>query len=155
MPEYLISPCTKDAACSFVIISNPDMRRQFNHHKYGVITEMNILGLAGCQAAYKHGDEWLQELLSYLKSNRDLMENFIKEEMPEIKHNHMEATYLAWLDVSGLNLPDPQKFFEKAGVGLHEGKSFGNADFLRLNFGCPQSVLQQGLERMRKALRNR
>ena len=73
--------------------------------------------------------------------------------MPAIKLQPMQATYLAWLDVRALDLDNPVKFFEDAGVGLSNGLDFGAPGFLRLNFGCPRDRLQEGLERMVQALR--
>jgi cystathionine beta-lyase len=66
-----------------------------------------------------------------------------------------EATYLAWIDARGLEVPDPAAFFEKAGVGLSDGKDFGAEGYLRLNFGCRRLLLQEALERMRQALAHR
>jgi cystathionine beta-lyase len=63
-----------------------------------------------------------------------------------------EATYLAWIDARDSGIDDPAGFFEQAGVGLSDGREFGAPGFVRLNFGCPRSLLEQGLERMRKAL---
>ena len=65
----------------------------------------------------------------------------------------MSATYLAWLDVRALGLEDPCAFFEHAGVGLSNGAAFGTPGFLRLNLGCPRSTLEEGLERMSRAIR--
>ena len=64
----------------------------------------------------------------------------------------MQATYLAWLKVDALNLTNPSKFFEDHGVGLSDGRTFGDAHYLRLNFGCPQSRLIEALEKMQQAL---
>jgi cystathionine beta-lyase len=64
----------------------------------------------------------------------------------------VEATYLAWLDARETGLEDPVQFFEKAGVGLFHGKHFGSPGFLRLNFGCPRSILSEALLKMRRAV---
>jgi len=68
---------------------------------------------------------------------------------------HVEATYLAWIDTQASGIQDPVPFFEKAGVGLSDGKAFGDARFLRLNFGCPRKTLATALQRMAAALTNR
>jgi cystathionine beta-lyase len=78
--------------------------------------------------------------------------SFIGEKIPAIRLAPMEATYLAWLDVRGLNVDHPHQFFEAAGVGLSNGVDFGAPGFLRLNFGCPRSRLRIALERMARAL---
>jgi cystathionine beta-lyase len=64
----------------------------------------------------------------------------------------VEATYLAWIDVSRLNLSHPARWFEKAGIGLSDGRDFDGEGYLRLNFGCSQSLLTKGLDRMAKAI---
>jgi cystathionine beta-lyase len=63
-----------------------------------------------------------------------------------------EATYLAWIDASSLKLSSPHKFFEEAGVGLSDGADFGDAQSVRLNFGCPRSRLEEAVRRMRHAV---
>ena len=66
--------------------------------------------------------------------------------------NHVEATYLAWIDTEKSQIKNPAVFFEKAGVGLSSGTYFGAEGFLRLNFGCPVSQLEKALDRMEAAL---
>jgi cystathionine beta-lyase len=87
----------------------------------------------------------------YLRANRD----YLLAEFATVKGIRMlplESTFLAWLDVSELNLEDPAAFFEAAGVGLSPGKGFNDANFLRLNFGCARSVLEQAIGRIKSAL---
>jgi cystathionine beta-lyase len=64
---------------------------------------------------------------------------------------HVEATYLAWLDVRGLGLADPARACLEAGVALSDGGSFDGPGYLRFNFACPRSTLQEGLERLQTA----
>lgn len=142
-------------ACAFAVIPNEALRAQFKRTARGIITEINAFGYAGCAAAYKHGEPWRRELITYLRANRDLVYDFVRDHLPGITMLPMAATYLAWLDVRALNLETPAKFFEDAGVGLSNGIDFGAPGFLRLNFGCPRSVLQEGLDRMARALANR
>lgn len=75
---------------------------------------------------------------------------FIREHLPKIQLLPMEATYLAWLDVRQLGLIDPAGHFENHGIGLSDGVPFGFAGWLRLNFGCPASVLEEGLKRLKR-----
>jgi cystathionine beta-lyase len=72
--------------------------------------------------------------------------------MPEIKMWHLEATYLAWMDVRELNLDDPVGYFEQHGVGLSNGVDFGMKGYVRFNFGCTSAMLEEGLVRMNKAV---
>lgn len=142
---------TPGLACAYLIITDSKIRNQIKNHIQGIITEINVMGYTACAAAYNKGEEWRQELLQNLRKNRDLVYQFIQKEMPKILIQPMQATYLAWLDVSALELDDPVAFFEEAGVGLSDGSFFGAPNYVRLNFGCPTDILQKGLDRMKKA----
>ena len=139
-------------ACAFSVIENTKLRTQFQKTIRGIITEVNCFGYAGITAAYDHGEPWRQALLTYLKNNYDLIYDFIHKEIPEITFRPMESTYLAWLDVSKLSIKDPVKHFEKHGVGLSDGTPFDGHQHLRLNFGCPHSRLEEGLEKIKAAI---
>lgn len=139
-------------ACAFSIIENEKLRLQFQKTIRGIITEVNCFGYAACAAAYNHGESWRQNLLSYLRGNYELIYQFIKENLPDITFRPMESTYLAWFDVSALELDNPAKFFEDHGIGLSDGIPFGSPQHLRLNFGCPRDRLQYALEKMASAL---
>ena len=92
----------------------------------------------------------------YLTANRDFLVEYVTENMPDVRLTVPQATYLAWLDFSAYNLKkSPYDFFlKKAKVALSDGKIFGKGseEYVRLNFGCPRSILEQGLERMRRSL---
>jgi len=119
----------------------------------------NILGLHAARAAYLHGRDWLDALMAYLQANRDFLAEFVKSELPGIRIWKPEGTYLGWLDCRDLDLEvSPQKFFlDEARVGLNDGVDFGEAGqgFVRLNFGCPRKLLEEGLSRMRDTLERR
>lgn len=138
-------------SCSYIIIPNAALRLRFQRASRGMITEINCLGYTGCEAAYRHGGEWLEGVLDVLRGNYELARSFIKERMPRLKMFEMEATYLAWIDARGLGINTPEKFFEENGVGLSSGALFGTPGFVRLNLGCPQEMLQCALERMETA----
>ena len=143
-------------ACAFLVIPDAATRRTFQRAARGLITEINAFGYAGCEAALRHGWPWRDQLLDVLRSNRDLVENFVTTVLPAIRTWRVEATYLAWLDARELHLPNPAKFFEDHGVGLSDGVPFSApAGFLRLNFGCPRSQLDESLRRMAQALHSR
>lgn len=139
-------------ACAYAVIPDEGLRTSFRRAICGIITEINAFGYVGCATAYRHGEPWRQAALAYLRGNRDFVYSFVAERMPAIRMHPMEATYLAWLDVRGLNLEQPHTFFESAGVGLSNGVDFGAPGFLRLNFGCSRQQLTIGLERMAGAL---
>lgn len=140
--------------CSFAIIPSTELRRQFEHAMSGLVPVMNILGRVACEAAYRNGEPWRQALLAYLRGNRDLLAGFLRENLPAIKMTPCEATFLAWLDISALQLADPIAHFEAHGVGLSDGGVFGAppGSHVRLNFGCPRATLTEALTRMKRAL---
>ena len=139
-------------ACAFSVIENSKLRLQFQRTIRGIITEVNCFGYTGCEAAYNHGEPWRQALLTYLRGNYELLQKFIKEEIPEITFRPMQATYLAWFDVKNLRLKNPIQFFEEHGIGLSDGVPFDGEQHVRLNFGCPRSRLLEGLDKMKAAL---
>ena len=139
------------------MIADRKLRAAFLDAARGLITEINAFGYAGLMAAYQHGEPWRRDLISYLRSNRDFLYDFIKARLPELKIAPMEATYLAWLDVRALGMEHPARFFEDAGIGLSPGTAFGEAGtgFVRLNFGCPRATLEEALRRMEIAVKKR
>jgi cystathionine beta-lyase len=137
--------------CSFAVISDQDLRRQFKRAMAGIVPHVNTMGLVAAQAAYRDGGHWHAALLDYLRGNRDRVAAFV-EQQPGLSMTSVEATYLAWIDVRDLGLDKPVEFFEKAGVGLSDGADFDGPGFVRLNFGCPRSLLDKALERMKRAV---
>jgi cystathionine beta-lyase len=142
--------------CSFAIIPNPALRERYKKVCEAQILHSNSFGIAAAKAAFQHGDEWLAELRAYLTGNRDALMDFVRDRLPGVRTTIPDATYLGWLDCRDFNLqPSPFKFFlEEAKVALGDGAMFGpgGEGFMRLNFGCPRSMLMDGLERMRAAL---
>ena len=135
--------------CSIAIIPNPGLRNRFISASRGIMAEVNNLGYVACEAAYRHGGPWREELLRYLGKNRDLIQKFAREYLPEARLYEHEATYLSWIDVSALGLKDPVAHFESHGIGLSDGSFFDSPSHVRLNFGCPRSTLEEGLQRLR------
>ncbi len=142
--------------CSMAIIQNPELRDRFNKAAAGIVPGVNLMGFAAALAAYSEGDEWLTQVLAYLKTNRDVVINYVDKCLPGISSTAPEATYLTWLDCRQANIKgNPHEFFlEKAKVALNDGATFGagGEGFVRLNFACPQTTLRQALEQMRSAL---
>jgi len=136
--------------CAFAIIANAKLRRGMKVNPY-IVPHVNLMGLAAAEAAYESGDEWNRQQCAYLAKNRDFLIEQINR-IPGLRLGPIAATYLAWIDVSALGLEDPMKFFENAGVGMSPGRDFGDTNFMRLNFGCPRSRLEQAVERIRKAV---
>ena len=142
--------------CSFAIIQNPELRKIYLEARKGLVPWVNLLGVVAADAAYQHGQDWLNQLLIYLERNRDYLYQNIQEKFADIEMGLPEATYLAWLDCRKLGISEnPYKFFLKNGhVALNDGTSFGRGGegFVRLNFGCPKSLLIDGLERLKTVL---
>jgi cystathionine beta-lyase len=140
---------------SVVIIQNAELRERFQAARQMLVPWVNVMGLVALQAAYREGQGWLDQLLVYLEANRDFLYDFVANEMPGFSMAKPEGTYLAWIDCRGANLENPYEFFlNKARVALSNGAIFGTGGqgFVRLNFGCPRSVLEEALLRMKKAL---
>ena len=133
------------------MIQNPELRARFCAAMNGIVPHVNIMAYVGMQAAYRDGEAWRRALVTYLEGNRDYLYTAF-ESMSGISMNRVEATYLAWLDVSNLALKDAPAFFEAAGIGMAEGVRFGDDRFMRLNFGCPRSVLEQAIMRFQSVL---
>ena len=142
--------------CSVAIMPNHDLRQQYKAAHAGLVPHVNLMGYLATLAAYRDGQEWLDELLAYLEANRDFLLDYVLTQLPGIRTGKPEGTYLAWLDCREAGIPGkPCDFFvREAKVALNEGEPFGKGGegFLRLNFGCPRSTLTEALEKMRSAL---
>ena len=141
---------------SFAIIPDAALRARYVRACAGIVAEVNVLGYAACEAAYRDGGPWLHALVGYLRGNRDLLIDFVSREVPGVRiEAPVDATYLAWLNVSALGWDNPARRFESHGVGLSDGVPFGATPgtHVRINFGCPRSTLAEGLARMRAAVR--
>lgn len=115
--------------------------------------EVNRMGLFACQAAYETGEEWLEQLLIYLKGNLDYIRTFLKEKLPQIKLIEPEGTYLLWLDFRGLNLSETELedlIVKQARLWLDGGTMFGESGlgFQRVNIACPRSIIEEAMERL-------
>jgi cystathionine beta-lyase len=139
------------------VIPNAALRERFAAGRADLVYGVNILGYTAALAAYRDGGPWLLALLRYLEASRDFLVEYTRKHLPGIVVTPPEGTYLAWLDCRRATIPggDPFTFFlERARVALSDGATFGRggAGFVRLNFGCPRSILAEGLDRMRQAL---
>ena len=146
--------------CAFAIVQNPDLRKKLEQSMKGLVMWVNLLGLTATLAAYRDGQEWLEQVLHYMEGNRDYLYNFVRDQLPMVHVVKPEGTYLAWLDCHNLNTKagikdTPCEFFLKeAHVALNDGATFGKGGegFVRLNFACTWVVLSQALERMKAAV---
>jgi len=140
---------------SFAIIPDATRRARFLRATAGIVAEVTCLGFTACEAAYRDSEPWRQALLAYLRGNRDYLLEFVARELPGVRiEAPIEATYLAWLNVSILGLADPAGHFEQHGVGLSDGAYFGSPKgrHVRINLGCPRATLVEALRRMKSGL---
>ncbi len=141
---------------SVAVIQNPILRKKFDAARRGIASWVNVFGQTAMHIAYQEGEPWLVALLEYLEANRDYVHDFVAKEMPGIRMAKPEGTFLAWLDCRESKIVDiPSEFFlENARVAVNDGNWFGTGGdgFIRLNFGCPRSLLEEALPRMKEAL---
>ncbi len=118
----------------------------------------NVFALAGTRAAWTAGEMWLDGLMAYLADNLRLLERLLREDLPFVRMSPVEATYLAWLDLSSYegSCARLQEKCLRAGVALTEGTFFGpeGEGFMRLNFGCPRAQLEEGVKRLKRAVQS-
>jgi cystathionine beta-lyase len=136
----------------FAIIPNNALREKFKIIVRQRMPDINILAQIATEAAFKHGEEWRLQQIEYLRGNRDYLMREINS-IDGLKMYPLEATFLAWIDVSELGLDDPESFFENAGVGISAGKYFGDNNFIRLNFACRRSLVEEAVERIKTAIK--
>lgn len=134
---------------SFAIIPDASLRRKFSQSAAGIVPWANIMGLEATRAAFTEGDEWLAEQITYLRANRDYLVSRINE-IDGLSVVCADATFLAWIDGSGLGVEDVQQWCESKGIGPSPGKDFGAPNFFRINFGCSRAMLTEILDRLSK-----
>lgn len=133
---------------AFAIVEDAELRRRFQAPGEGLLPFPGCFAVTAAEAAYRKGGTWHAGLLDYLRGNRDALEAFVAAEFPHVRMTHVEATYLAWLDVRDLGLDDPAAACRAAGVALSAGAAFGDPAYLRLNFGCRRETLDEALDRL-------
>lgn len=145
---------------SNIFISNETLREAFQKEidKIGY-DEPNALGAVACEAAYRGGQEWLDQLRAYLLENLNFLRAYLQEKIPQIHLVEPEGTYLVWLDCSELGISGKeldQFIVEKAGLWLDGGAMFGpsGADFQRVNIACPRATLELALDKLKAAVDN-
>ncbi|MDR2627654.1 MAG: PatB family C-S lyase [Dysgonamonadaceae bacterium] len=141
---------------SFCIIPKPEIRESFFQYLRATeLDEMHIFAGAATVAAYTQGEEWLRRMLAYVERNILFVQAFLQQHLPVIKAIIPQASFLIWLDCRALKLSQKalvSLFVDKAGLALNDGRMFGpgGEGFMRLNVGCPQSLIREALERLEK-----
>ena len=144
---------------SSMIISNEELRSKFNKKIESMhISGGNIFGTIASIAAYRHGEEWLGQLLGYLDHNAGYLIERFEGFNSYIKPVKPEATYMVWLDCKGMNMTDEELkefFINRAGVGMNDGPVFGpgGEGFMRINLATPLSNVEKAADQIEKALK--
>ena len=139
------------AGCAWAIVEDAALRRAFSSDHHATVHDASLFGYIAALAAYRGGDAWLAAQLDYLRANREQVERAVAS-MPGLSMAHVEATYLAWIDASGLGAKDAAAHFLAHGVALSPGEQFGAPGYVRLNFGTQRARLAEGLARMASAV---
>ncbi|NLW91601.1 MAG: putative C-S lyase [Syntrophomonadaceae bacterium] len=141
------------------IIPNEKLRNAYRHvlNNSGIDIP-NVFAVTAMEAAYTHGEAWLEELMIYVQANYRLVRSFIQERIPQIKVMESEGTFLVWLDCRDLGMDDHELetfFREQARLILSPGHIFGEEGrgFQRMNIGCPRSLVQEALLRLESAMK--
>ena len=143
---------------SYALVPDSRIREKFySFLEAGELNAGTIFAFTATKAAYTYGAEWLQQMRSYVIENVNFVDEYLKKNIPQIKVYRPQASFLVWLDCRKLKLAQPelvQLFEDKAGLALNDGTMFGKEGegFMRLNIGCPRSILNQALELLKKAI---
>lgn len=144
---------------SYAIVPDEAIRKRFySFLEAGEFNAGTIFAYTATIAAYTYGAEWLQQMRNYVMNNVRFVSDYLKYHIPSIKVYQPQASFLVWLDCRELRLPQEELvalFTKKAGLALNDGAMFGpgGEGFMRLNIGCPRSVLEQALDSLKKALK--
>jgi cysteine-S-conjugate beta-lyase len=136
---------------ALAVIPDRQLRRAFGEEIHGVAVHPGALGYSAALAAYRDSDDWLAELLKYLRGNRDYLQREIAA-INGLSMTNVEATFLAWINVSELGLDKPFEHFLQHGVALSDGAPMGDGQYQRLNFACTRATLEEIVKRMKKAV---
>jgi len=137
---------------AFAVIEDPAMRQSFSFDLKKTVHDASLFAYEAAIAAYRSGGEWLAAQLEYLRGNRDLVQATVAR-LPGVQAAHLQATYLAWIDCSGLGVADPHAHFLAHGLGLSPGADFGSPQHVRLNFGTQRARLEEAMARFERAVR--
>ena len=142
---------------SAVIVPNKELRKAFKdvQERQGFFS-LSAFGIIGTEAAYRSGEQWLEELLAYLRENVHTVKEYIDIHLPGISVMEPEGSYLIWLNCRELHLSDEElkdRLLKRGKLALEPGTKYGpgGEGFVRMNVACPKEVVLEGLERLKKA----
>lgn len=143
---------------SAMVFPDAHKKELFDHFWMNMdIHRNNAFSLTAMEAAFNHGEEWLEQLLPYLSANFDYVADYCRARIPKIKANRPDATYLMWLDCRELGMDNGRLhdfMIQKAKLGLNDGCSFGRSlnGFMRLNAACPRATLEKAMAQLEAAV---
>jgi cystathionine beta-lyase len=142
---------------SYHIIQSEDIRKQYHEFlRKSELDTAHVFATGPVATAYNEGEEWLEQMLEYVEANIDFMEQYLKDNMPKMGMIRPQASFLVFLDARGLGLPHDKLvefFVREAKVGMNDGAMFGEegSGYMRMNLGCPRSVLEKALNQIKMA----
>lgn len=144
---------------SYVIIPNEKIRDEFIGvtRRRDFLNSASILGMYATMIGYTQCDDYIDQLNEYIRGNMEMVENFIRNHLPDFKFQKPEATYLAWIDAREVPFSADEirdALVNVGGVAIMKGETYGEngAKYLRMNLGCPRSKIEEGLKRFKKAM---
>jgi len=143
---------------SNIFIPNPDLQKKFCRQIDAAgVSQLGVMGLAACEAAYRKGEEWYQAMLGYVADNIAYTKQYVEKELPGVRMTEHEGTYLVWLDFRGTGLSAEElehKIIHEAKLWLDGGAMFGDSGrgFQRVNVACPRKTLEEALGRIKAVL---
>ncbi|WP_253649922.1 MalY/PatB family protein [Vibrio sp. Y29_XK_CS5] len=145
---------------AYALIADSPTRERYLHKLKEVdgLSSPSIMGVLGTMAAYRHGEPWLKALNEYVLANHQYVKEALESAFPEVSYLVPDATYLAWIDLSVLNLDMTllnQALIEQFNVAIMSGDVYGDSGkgYLRLNLGCPRSKVEQGVSALIQAIK--
>ena len=142
---------------SYHVIPNEEIRKQYHEFlRKSELDTAHVFATGPVATAYNEGEEWLEQMLEYVEANIDFMEQYLKGNMPKMGMIRPQASFLVFLDARGLGLPHDKLvefFIREAKVGMNDGAMFGEegSGYMRMNLGCPRSVLEKALGQIKAA----
>ena len=142
---------------SYHIIQNSEVRQQYHEFlRKSELDTAHVFATGPVATAYEKGEEWVEQMLEYVEANIDFMEQYLKDNMPKMGMIRPQASFLVFLDARGLGLPHDRLiefFIREAKVGMNDGAMFGEegSGFMRMNLGCPRSVVEKALKQIKEA----
>lgn len=142
---------------SAIIISDEEKRTLFNNEmQRNGLAKLNAFAIPAMEAAYRHGDEWLDALVLYLENNMKMAMDYMDEHLPNMRYMKPDASYLLWLDIRDYQFSQAElkrNLLKRGKVILELGHVYGleGDGFIRMNLGCPASTVKEGLKRLHQA----